>query len=179
MVQLDRTVGVDVHQCPGLIEIDQSEGNSEFDRNQRNAPLQHRASLVPGPDLGPALCVIRGDFQFGDNVLNDVVFDGHVIMRRHAVFRPHSAVEVQLADIQRVFACRMGDRLDDPLHAHHALRPAKTSEGGVRDRMRLAAIRPDQRIRQIVAIVGVGGCAFRDGGRQVPRNGRSAAPARR
>ena len=37
VIELDRAVGIDVHQRAGLVEVDQREGNAELHRRQRDA----------------------------------------------------------------------------------------------------------------------------------------------
>ena len=43
------------------------------------------------------------------------------------------AVEIGLADLERILAERVGDLLDPALAADHALRPTEAAEGGVAD----------------------------------------------
>ncbi len=68
------------------------------------------------------------------------------------------AVEIQLADIERVLADGIGDFFDKSFRAEHALRAAETAKGGVGDgvgferprgevnmRIEIAGIRMEQR----------------------------------
>ena len=50
VVEMNRAVGIDVHQRGGLIERDQCEGDPEHHRRQRNAPLDDWTLRVEGGD---------------------------------------------------------------------------------------------------------------------------------
>ena len=68
---------------------------------------------------------------------------------------PFAAVEIQLADFERVLAERIGDILDHALAADHALRAAETAKGGVGDGIGLQRPRAQPDIRIEIAVVGV------------------------
>ena len=51
MVQMHRTIGIDMDQRAGLIEMGEREGDAELHRRQREALLEDRASGVEGCDL--------------------------------------------------------------------------------------------------------------------------------
>jgi hypothetical protein len=46
VVHLHRTVGVDMHQRAGLVEVDEGEGDAEFHRRQRQALLEKAFSAL-------------------------------------------------------------------------------------------------------------------------------------
>ncbi len=60
--------------------------------------------------------------------MDDVVLDRLVIGRDVAIV---SAIEIQLADFERVLADREGNFLDHALRPDHTLRSAEAAEGGV------------------------------------------------
>ena len=98
--------------------------------------------------------------------MDDVVLDHLVIGRDVAVI---DAVEVALADLQRVEADRVGDLLQHPFACHHALRAAEAAKGGVGDGVGLERQRAQLDRRQPIAVVGVEQAAVGDRAREVGR----------
>ena len=60
-------------------------------------------------DRLPAALVVGAALELGHDLVDDVVLDGLVVGRDVA---PGLAVEVELADLERVLAQRVGDLLD-------------------------------------------------------------------
>ena len=79
------------------------------------------------------------------------------------------AVEIALADGQRIDAQMAGDLIHHMLDPHHALRTAETPESGVGDRVRLAAMGNDPHMVQVIRIVGMEHRAVGNRPRQVRR----------
>ncbi len=81
-------------------------------------------------DGGAAGLIVAAGFEVGHQFGGDVVLD-RLVVRGHVA--AGFAVEVQLADFQRVFADGVGDFLDDAFGGDHALRAAEAPESGVGD----------------------------------------------
>src|SRR3989344_6055848 len=101
VVQVNRTVGVDMDQRASLVEEGGGEADAEFNRGQRQAFLQHRALGVKCADFFTALGVVTVGFQLGGHLVDNVVLDGLVVVGDVAL---GLAVVVGLAHFQRVFA---------------------------------------------------------------------------
>ena len=150
MVQLHAAVGIDVHQRACLIHMGQGERDAEFDRRQRQPALDPGVGGIEGPDLFPARRIPGFALQFGHEFGDDVVFHRHMIRRDVTV---PLAVEVALADRQRIDAQMAGDFIHHVLDAHHPLRAAKTTERGVGNGVGLAAVRRNMDVVQVIRIV--------------------------
>jgi len=101
--------------------------------------------LAPG-------AIIRRTFQLLDQPQRDVVvFDGLTIGSDVAA----GAVEIGLADVERIAAEFPGDLVDDALDRHHPLRAAETAERGIRHRVGLDATRIDAGVAEEIGVVGV------------------------
>ena len=94
-------------------------------------PLRRMPPLrVVLADGGAAGLVVAAGFKVGHQFRGDVVFHRLVVGGHVAA---GFAVEVQLADFQRVFADGVGDFLDHAFGGDHALRAAEAPEGRVGD----------------------------------------------
>jgi hypothetical protein len=100
VIEVNRTVGIDVHQGARLIQVDQGEGDAELDRRQRQTLLEQAALPIESLNPGAPGAVIRGRFQLVDQPADDGLLDGHAI-GRHV---PAGLVEVLLAHVQGVEA---------------------------------------------------------------------------
>ena len=76
--------------------------------------------------------VVRPRLQFVDQRVDDVV-DNRLVVGRDVVF--FGAIEIGLADIERVHSEGIGHFLDEALCGDQPLRPAETAKGGVGDRV--------------------------------------------
>ena len=166
MVQVDRTVGVDVDQRASLIEEGGGKADAEFYRSQRQAFLQYWALGIERADFFAALGVVTAGFQLGGHLVDNVVLDGLVVVGDVAL---GLAVVVGLAHFQRVFAEAAGDRIHDFLDGDHALRAAEAAVGGVRRSIGLAAVTVDGGVAEEVGVVGVEHCAVNNRTGQVGR----------
>ena len=166
MVDDDRTVGIDIDQRTGLIEVRRVERDTEFHRRQCNATLDDRARVVLGAQGGATRAIVTAALQLGHDVVQDVVFDWLTVMRFVAV---SEAVEVDSAHIKRIAAECVSDFVHDLLDQEHALRPAKAAERGVRHLVRLAQKVADAHMLKVVRIVDVAHCARIDRAREIGR----------
>ena len=136
MVQMDRAVGIDLHQRAGLVEVGGGEADPELDRRQREALLEDAvAGVERGDRLAPRAHSPRCRASSAISSRRDIVLDRHVIGRQVAA----GAVEIGLAHVERIEPEMRGDGVDRPLDRHHPLRPAEAAEGGVGDGVGLAA----------------------------------------
>ena len=78
-------------------------------------------------------------------------------------------VEIRLADIEGIAAALACNGVDNLLDGEDALRPAETTEGGIRDRVGLEPLRADFGSRQIIGIVGVEHRPVDDAEREIRR----------
>ena len=130
MVQVDRAILIDMDQRACLVEGGHGEGNAELDRRQRDALADDAACAVEVEDRRAPGLVIGTLFQFVDQFGDDVV--GHrLVVGRDVAPVGLVAIEIALADFQRILAERIGDLLDHPFAADHALRPAEAAIGRV------------------------------------------------
>ena len=167
MVQMNAAILVDMDQGARLIEVAGGEGNAELDRSECNALLEIRAVGIELPDLLTAGRIVGRHFKLFNELANDIVLDLHVIGRQITAL---AAIEVELANLQRVLAEMIGDRVDHPFHGDHALGTAKTAECRVGDRMGLAAVRGDRGVAQEIAVVRMEHGPVADRRRQVRRH---------
>ena len=165
VVQQHAAVGVDVHQGTRLVVERGGERDAELHRRHRDAALHHRARRVPGADRCAPRRVVRGRRELVEEAVGDEVLDPHVVGRDVAPRR----VEVRAANGDRVEVERARDLVQHVLDRHHPLRATKATEGGVRLRVRLAAVRDDPHRRQPVGVVGVHHRAVVDRAAQVGR----------
>ena len=152
VVQVDAAVGVEVDQGAGLVEVGRGEGDAELDRGQRQAAHNHLGLGVGRTQRRTPRPVVGRGLQGLDDLQGDVVLDLLVVGRDVAL---GLAVEVALADVQRVLAGGEGDLLDQALAPEHALRPAEAAEGRVGDGVGLQRLRGQVHRRIEVAVVGV------------------------
>ena len=152
VVEMDRAVVIDVHQRAGLIVPGGGEADAELDRREGDALADDAAFRVVGENGGAPRLIVGGGFQLVDDAADDVVGDLLVVGREVA---PLAAVEIQLADLERVLAERIGDLLDDALGDDHALRPAEAAKGGVGDRVGLQRLGGEIYIRVEIGVVGM------------------------
>jgi hypothetical protein len=127
MVEMHRTIGIDMHKRASLVEMGECEGNAELDWRQRQSPAKDRVFGIEGRNLAAPGTIVRGLFEPGDDLGRDVIPDLHAIGRGDAL----AAVEIDLPHVERVLPGLNRDCLHHPLGKQHALRPAKTPEGGV------------------------------------------------
>src|SRR5690606_17059736 len=106
--------------------------DAELDRRQRDAALQKGRAAIMGQDLRPPPRIIRARLELADQPREDVVADGLVIGRDVAI---RLAIEIRLADLERILAECVGDLRYPALAGEHALRPAIATKGGVRNRI--------------------------------------------
>jgi len=137
VVQMQAAVSVDVQQRAGLVEVRGGEGDAELDRRQRDALLEVGVVAVKVTHRRPPRLVVGTLFQLGDDLLNDVVLDRHVVGGNVALTL---AVEVGLAHLQGIDPQMQRDGVDHMLHSDHALRSAEAAERRVRHRVGLAAL---------------------------------------
>src|SRR3989338_7883582 len=166
VVQVNRTIGVDMDQRAGLVEEGGGKADTEFHRGQRQAFLQHGALGVERADFFAALGVVTAGFQLGGHLVDNVVLDGLVVVGDVAL---GLAVVVELAYFQRVFAQTARDRIHDLFNGDHALRAAETAVGGVRSGVGLAAVAIDGGVAEEVGVVGMEHCTVDDLAGQVRR----------
>jgi hypothetical protein len=130
MVQVHRSVLVDMDQRAGLVERRKREGDAEFHWRQRDTLADHLRGAVEVDDrLAPRL-IIRGRLKFLDDPMDDIVLHLLVIGRQAALVAV-DGIEVLLADFERIDADGIGDLLYDALAADQPLRAAKAAERGV------------------------------------------------
>ena len=87
VIEMDRAVGIDMHQRAGLIERDQCERDAKHHRRQRDASLDDRARSVEGGDPLAAGAVVARDLEFlDDRPLRVVILD--CLLIRSAFPRP-------------------------------------------------------------------------------------------
>ena len=125
MIQHQRAVGVDVQQAPCLIQMRRSERNAKLHRRERDAALHIGTFRVERTDRAPAAVIVGALLEIRHDVIDHVVDDRLMIVRDVA---RGSAVEVHLAYVQRIFAERVRDVVDQLLDAEHALRSTETAE---------------------------------------------------
>ena len=145
-------VGVNMHQCAGLIVPGGGERYAEFHRRQRQPALQHRAGLVKRADCGAAALIATAQRQPVDDQRDNIVFHGLVIGRHVAAA---VAVEIASPHLERIEAEREGNLLDDALGPQHALRSAKAAKRGVGHGVGLQRQRAKPHGWIKIAIVGV------------------------
>ena len=105
---MDAAVGVDVDHA-GLVVLGRGERDPEFDRGQREPALDHPAVGIVLADRLTAAPVVGAALKLGHDLVDDVVLDLLVVGRDVAL---GLAIEVELADLERVLAQRVGDLLD-------------------------------------------------------------------
>ena len=136
MVHAHRTVGIDVHQRAGLVLPAIGEGDAELHRCQRDAATEDAAlGILPGilcADFGAPGLVVAGCLELGDDLGREIRLDCLVIGGEVAA---GPAIEVELADIERILAGGIGHFLDQALGTDRPLWSAETAEGGVGDGM--------------------------------------------
>ena len=152
VVDEDRAIVVDVDQRAGLVEVLDVERDSELQRRERDAALEHRAGRVELGDRLAARAVVAARFELGAELMDDVVGDDLPI-GRDVVLR--LAVEVGAAHVHRVFAQRARDRVEDVLDRDRSLRAAEAAEGGVALRVGLAREAVHRHVGQPVGVVEV------------------------
>ena len=166
MVQMHRSVLINMDQCARLIKEGRGKGNTELDWRNRNTALDHRALRIERVDFLAALAIVARCQNIVRQFRKDVILDRHVIGRRVAVGCP---VIVDDPHIKRIAANRHGDFIDDPFNRNHALRPAKASKRGIGHQIGFAAIGPDFDIAKEISIVGMEHRTITDRGRQIGR----------
>nr|GEU28080.1 hypothetical protein [Tanacetum cinerariifolium] len=157
-----RAVDIHVHQRARLVQVRDVEGDTEFERRERQPFFQHRAGVVERVDGGAARAVGAGRFEFGRQGLDHVVDDFLAVGRDVAV---GAAIEIEAADIERVAPQVAGDVVDDVFDGDGALRAAEAPERRVGLGVGLAAAGQDFHVRQIIRVVEVadGACGNRAG----------------
>ena len=152
MVQVDRPVGIDIDQRPGLVQVCRGKRNTEFDRGKCDTALQHGVRGIEVGDLPPSCTVIRTLCQVRNDVVYDVVFDLLQVRRRVALSH---AVEIEAPHFQRILSEVTGDILQDVFDTEHALRAAEAAERRVRDRIGFHAMRDDGNVVEVISVVAV------------------------
>ena len=144
VIEMHRAVRIDMHQRPGLVEVRRRERDAELYRRQRQAALDDAAVGVEGVDLAAPLRIVGALLELGDDALDDIVLH-RLVIGCHVAFRV--AVEIALADLERVPAGGEGHLLDDALRTDHALRSAEAAKGRVGDGVCIErrGNRPDRR----------------------------------
>ena len=152
VIEADGAVAVDMNERSGLIEMDEREGNPELHRGQRDASFQHRTRRIECGDLFAARPIRAGVLKFHDEFEKDIVLDPHVVGGAVAA---DTAVEICLADVERIAPQRIGNVIHHVFGEDHALRAAEAAEGGIRHRVGPHAPAADARGRIEIGVVGV------------------------
>ncbi len=129
-----------MHEGTRLIEVGEGEGDAEFHWRQRDTLTDHAARSVEFDDRRPPRSIIGARLQLVDDPDDDVVLD-RLVVGRDVAAGSRIPVEVQLADVERVLAERIGYLFDDPLTAEHALRSAEAAKCGIGNRIGFKRLR--------------------------------------
>ena len=167
VVHLHAAVGVHMHQRAGLVEQRGREADAELDRGDGDAALEHRALCVPRSNLGLALAVAGGLLQLRQQLVQDVVFHRHLVVGDVAALAGIAPVQVGQAHVLRIAAQGPGNVAQDGLDDDDTLRPTKAAERRVALGVRLAAVRGDLHIAQVIRVVGMEHGAVGHGAGQV------------
>ena len=149
MVQMHRTISVNVDQSSRLIEMGERKRNTKLDGRECNALFQNGILLIKGRNLFPASPVAAGFFQRFDNFKRDIVFNFLPVGRHISPAR----IKIALAHIKRIEARLDGNRIHHPLDKNHSLRAAKTTKRCVGNRIGAKPARFDMIGRKEIGIV--------------------------
>ena len=164
VVHEHRSVGVDVHQGPGLVQVRQVEGDAELHGHQGQALLEHRVDPIEPVHFGTALRVAAAAHQLFRQRRDHVVGEGLAVGRDVVV---GVAIEVGPPHRQCVVPEVAGHLVEDHLDGEGALRPAKAAEGGVGLGVRPGQMPVQGHLRDPVRVVGVAEGPRQHGRRQV------------
>ena len=132
MVHTHRAIHVDVKQGAALVQHGRREADAKLQGHQSQTALAALVHFVKRIHAVAALTVFSFRGHLGDDLVAYPVGNGLAILRDHGgrVAR-HSRVlvDVEHANIQRIFANVIGNLLDDGLNAKHALWAPETAEG--------------------------------------------------
>ncbi|CAH0273417.1 hypothetical protein SRABI106_03105 [Rahnella aquatilis] len=152
MIELNTAIGIHQHQRAWLIEETGGEGDTKFYRRQRQPLFQIRVAAVKFRDSVTSCGVFHAILQLLRHLLQQVLPDGLVIMRNVADFLTVVIIFAYRQRIQTQFA---GNMINDVLNRHNALRAAKSAVSGVRRKMSFTAITGDQRIAEVIGVIGM------------------------
>ena len=79
MVYQNRSIGVDLHQGAGLVEMGQREGYSKFHGTKGNAAFQKRMAGIPACNLSFACVVVTALQQAFGHIPQDEIGHLHLI----------------------------------------------------------------------------------------------------
>ena len=141
VVQMDRPVGIDMHQSARLVKMSQGERNPEFHRRQGDPPFQHRIHRIPFRHPRPPRVVVAACGQPVGHRTQTEVSDRLPVVRPPRLcsgnipaggsnFASCIIVEIQSPHLQRIAFQDMGNMVHHPLDPEHALRPTETAKGG-------------------------------------------------
>ena len=164
MIYQHRAVGVDVHQRAGLIVMNHIERDAELRRRECQPFPEHRTFRIEDPHRLAAFAIVAACLQFSDEFMNNIVFNGHAVVRGVA-FRIVGAVaiKIQFSYVERIFIHLAGDIVDDVFHHDCALRATETAEGGVGLGVGLAGHGADIDVAQVVGVVDMAQRTCRNG----------------
>ena len=152
VVDQHAAVGIDMHQCAGLVELRGGEADAELHRRECQPALQGGLHGVPSGDLGAARAVTAAFGKLGDQRLQDVVLHRHAVVRGVAL---GGSVKIAQAHIQRVQAQGSGDVAQDHFGHHHALRSAEAAKRRMALLVGFAAVGINRYMFQKIRVVGV------------------------
>ena len=141
-----------MHQCPRLVHPQQGERDTELHRRQRDPPLAPPAVRIERRDLAPPRCVAARCLQLTDDGWHWEILDLHPVM---CFVPPLAAIQVALADLQRIELQMTRDGVHHRLDSHHPLRPAEAAKRGGGYHVGLAPMRGDRGVAQEIRVVGM------------------------
>ena len=150
VVDQHTAVGIDVHQSTGLVEVHHVEGNAEFERCQREALAQYQAIAVEFRDRGAPGLVIAAGLELGYQFVYDIVAHCLAVWRGVALVL---AIKVELAQFEWIHAQLARDIVNNVFDRNRALRPAETTEGGIRLGVGLDTVGVDGDVAEVIGIV--------------------------
>ena len=124
-----RTVGIDVYQRTGLVEMYQVEGDAEFDRCQRNALTQYRAVMVELANRRTTRGIVTTGLNLCHQFVNDIIIEFLSIRSDITVLL---AIKIEFTYFERILTELARDVIDNLFNRERALGTAKTAEGGIR-----------------------------------------------
>src|SRR5882724_5025358 len=150
VIQQHGSIGVDLQQGAGLIEVGRGERDTEFHRSQCESTFDDGIARIPLRDGCPAIAIRALGLQLIYDVMNDVVFDRLPVVRYISMCY---AVEVRATYIEWVEIQGACDVIENALNDHHTLWTAEASKRGVGYRVRLAAMRDDLDVFEKVGVI--------------------------
>ena len=158
MVHTDRAIHVDDQQSTTLVQVGGRETDAKLQRHQGQTAFATGVAGIERLHLGSALTILRLCFDLIHHLVPHPVFDQLVVLGGHGVGGAADLgvlVEVELADLQRVFAQGVGDVFDHTLDAKHALRATKAAKRGRTLGVGFAAVADQLQRRDVITVVDV------------------------